>query len=185
MIVIVGYHGTLKKNAKQIVDTQKFYKSTKRTEWLGKGVYFYQYIYHAWQWADDQVRKEEHKSGDSAAVLKADICIQNDHIFDLDDPAQKKELDLFFKEVLEYSQEARAIKREGKDFDHKRKCLACNLYCQANTTIQMITYTFRGRQSKANPHQEVYPQTEKQLCVKDTSIIKNIKEVDRDGKEIN
>ena len=40
-VTIIGYHGTDRKSAKDILEENKFDKSENEDDWLGSGVYFY------------------------------------------------------------------------------------------------------------------------------------------------
>jgi hypothetical protein len=65
--VVLGYHGTRLDRALEIVATKRFSPSTNDYDWLGHGVYFWEYApLRAWQWA----RK---KYGTDAAVVEARI----------------------------------------------------------------------------------------------------------------
>lgn len=184
MSVRVGYHGTLKRKAKTILYEKHFIPSKKDTEWLGTGIYFFEYLAHAWRWADNQCNRKNARQEDTAAVLKAEICVEQDNVLDFDNPNTKAELDQFFCKVLEHSNEKREMLSNAENAEYLRRSLACNLFCEANSNIQLIIYTFHKCIKRENREKEVYCETERQLCVKDASVIASIKEVDRDGKEI-
>lgn len=76
---IVGYHGTSKATAERLVDGQPFGKSENEDDWLGHGVYFWEYgPQQAWRWA-------EHRHGTKAAVVGASIRLGR--CLDLLDPS--------------------------------------------------------------------------------------------------
>jgi hypothetical protein len=65
---IVGYHGTRKETAARLVDGAPFGLSENDDDWLGHGVYFWEYApQQAWWWADRRYGKDE------AAVVGATI----------------------------------------------------------------------------------------------------------------
>jgi hypothetical protein len=65
---IVGYHGTRKETAARLVDGDPFGLSENDDDWLGHGVYFWEYApQQAWWWADRRYGKDE------AAVVGATI----------------------------------------------------------------------------------------------------------------
>lgn len=72
---IIGYHGTDQKTAERILSGEPFRPSTKDYDWLGTGVYFWEYGY------DRAVRWAEENYGDSPAVVGA--LIQLGSCYDL------------------------------------------------------------------------------------------------------
>lgn len=69
--VVLGYHGTSMSNAESILGGEPFRPSQNRYDWLGDGVYFWEYgPVRAYQWA-----RETH--GDETVVLRAKIRLAN------------------------------------------------------------------------------------------------------------
>lgn len=65
---IVGYHGTRRATAARLVDGESFGVSENDDDWLGHGVYFWEYApQQAWWWADRRY------GPDDAAVVGATI----------------------------------------------------------------------------------------------------------------
>lgn len=65
--IVVGYHGTSKYRAARILASGKFIPSENDFDWLGHGIYFWEYgPMRAWQWA-----KQKHRG--EAAVIRAEI----------------------------------------------------------------------------------------------------------------
>lgn len=65
--VVTGYHGTRGDRAHDIVATGRFQPSRNDYDWLGHGIYFWEFApLRAWQWA----RK---KYGADAAVVEAQV----------------------------------------------------------------------------------------------------------------
>jgi hypothetical protein len=65
--VVVGYHGTRVDRAETVISSGKFVPSTNDYDWLGHGIYFWEYApLRAWQWA-------RAKYGNQAAVVEAQI----------------------------------------------------------------------------------------------------------------
>ena len=54
-----GYHGTTEDHARSILKEKQFITSTKDTEWLGRGVYFFKHARHAEFWAKAECRKSK------------------------------------------------------------------------------------------------------------------------------
>lgn len=93
---VIGYHGTRLSVAKQIVDlTGSFQKSSNPHDWLGTGVYFWEYApKQAWLWAE-QLRKRR-KWTEPTAVVASMIRLGN--CFDLLDPDNISELETYYHE---------------------------------------------------------------------------------------
>lgn len=67
---VIGYHGCSLASATAILSQQKFTASTKAYDWLGAGVYFWEYApYRAQEWAEQKCARE----GGEPAVLQASI----------------------------------------------------------------------------------------------------------------
>jgi hypothetical protein len=65
--VVVGYHGTSVERALNIIATGQFSPKQNDYDWLGHGVYFWEYApLRAWQWA-------RAKYGNDASVIEAQI----------------------------------------------------------------------------------------------------------------
>lgn len=81
---IIGYHGTHRRAAQRLVDGESFSPSNNRDDWLGHGIYFWEYgPQQAWWWA-------KRRYGDDAAVVGA--MIQLGLCLDLLDPANAEKL---------------------------------------------------------------------------------------------
>jgi hypothetical protein len=90
---IVTYHGTTVSEADRLVDGQAFTPSNKSTEWLGQGVYFWEYApKQAWWWAKE-VRKHT-----EPAVVGAMVRLGN--CLDLLDPANVQWLRRYYDDLL-------------------------------------------------------------------------------------
>jgi len=75
---IIGYHGTRRQTASELADGAPFDQSTNDDDWLGHGVYFWEYApRQAWWWAN-------RRYGSDAAVIGA--MIRLGRCLDLLDP---------------------------------------------------------------------------------------------------
>lgn len=64
---VVGYHGCARETAARVIAGESFVPSTRRYDWLGVGIYFWEYgPFRAREWA-------ETRFGPEAAVLEASI----------------------------------------------------------------------------------------------------------------
>lgn len=80
MIKITGYHGTTSIKCSSIVSTNTWIPSKGIHHWLGDGVYFFGVEKEAIGWVS--------KYGDEAALIEADIVVEDIKLFDLDIPAK-------------------------------------------------------------------------------------------------
>src|SRR5579871_6619883 len=63
---VIGYHGCSRETAEKILVEQQFLPATKAFDWLGVGIYFWEYApYRALDWA----REKCAQSSDTPAVL--------------------------------------------------------------------------------------------------------------------
>lgn len=61
---ILGYHGTRRRTAERLVAGDAFGPSTNDDDWLGHGIYFWEYApQQAWRWA-----RQRYGDGDAAVV---------------------------------------------------------------------------------------------------------------------
>lgn len=71
---VIGYHGCSRAAAETILAQQQFTPSTKEYDWLGEGIYFWEYApYRALDWAMQRCAT----SGEEPAVLGATIQLGN------------------------------------------------------------------------------------------------------------
>lgn len=67
---VIGYHGCSIDAARQILESGEFQPSTKAYDWLGEGIYFWEYApYRALDWA----RQKCERHGGEPAVIKTSI----------------------------------------------------------------------------------------------------------------
>lgn len=169
---IYGYHGTTKENADKIIVEQAFQDSVKDNEWLGHGVYFFAYLGHAKWW----VRAPRYH-GIETSIVKAALEFTDEQLLDLDDPEQ-------FLLVEDVIKEATRIATESGDLcygadlekmdESKKWNFVCNTIRNICPEIGIIIYTFP---TKPRFYVIGYQQTQRQICVSDHSIIKEVEVV--------
>jgi hypothetical protein len=112
---VIGYHGTSAKVADALVEGEPFKVSTSISEWLGSGIYFWEYApKQAWWWA------KKFTKNSNPAVVGAMIRLGN--CFDL--------LDWKNVEVLQKAKDGmiKLMKREGIEIP-KNERIYKNLDC--------------------------------------------------------
>lgn len=160
------YHGTSQKAAKSIEETQEIHDSQKNDEWLGHGAYFFVYPGHAIRWIYRNTKLQPGK------IIKAKLEFKPDQLLDLDDPDQLEQMN---KELLEFCKKiGRRISikwPESKEKLHRIWCWGCDTYRELHREIGIICYTFAQNKYAFAPH---YHYTEKQLCVSNHQLIKEL-----------
>lgn len=157
MSKIIGYHGTSYKAANNIVSNKSFNYSTKNYEWLGKGVYFYELQSKANWWA---------KKKTNGRVLKCEINVGDDELFNLDIPENENLIMTFADELSKIG---------GITFSSDktiRRCQLLDLF-QVENEHKVTLYTFPS----TNPYNKNkldyfgFNRTERQICVHDKGCI--------------
>lgn len=165
-----AYHGTTEESAESILRTGRFYKSSKNIDWLGSGVYFFQYKAHAVWWSRNEAKKGKN-AGQSPAILSAKLTYTEQQQLDLDDPDDLKKLNGFVENALKLSTNLKNIYVNLEANQVKKWCFACNLYKKRNEQIGIIMYTFPSKSYRGNG---IYSENQKQICVNDETIISDI-----------
>lgn len=168
----VGYHGTLEHIADKIVREQRFEFSTKDTEWLGYGAYFFKYRDHAVVWARREAGKKKNATF-SPGLVSADLSFTEDQWLDLDDPEQLNEINRFVQEYLKNTPKLQVCWDKSKRW--QRWCLSCNLYRQFYPEIKVISHTFNFNRSMSPSNITEFNVNQFQYCISDGSVIKNIR----------
>lgn len=192
---ITAYHCTNKESAQSIIDTQKFFPSTKeKGHWLGGGVYFYIDIYFAIQWAIIGVLKkttvdtfEEIKN--KSDILSADINFSNYNVLDLTVPEGYE----IFLSFLEYIKETKGNeeyeKAKNKGDIYIIKMLEImereeNIETFSSFDIVYAEYNDTNVYKKVSEKKSDFLVCiEKQICVKNINAITNINKIEFSDNE--
>ena len=170
-----GYHGTTQEAADRIIAEHHFIDSNKNNEWLGTGVYFFEYKFHAEWWISVGKLKYHETS-----ILKAELNYTKDQELDLDDPDQLNEVNKIVQEFVKILD----AKKDGKilaanlsaDASPEKWAFACNTARKFCPNIGIILYTF-----PTNPNLPLgasgFRQTQRQMCVSNHKIIGTIHSV--------
>lgn len=157
------YHGTVKKRAMKILKNG-FYKSTKNTEWLGHGIYFFEDFAYARDWAYTEGRKTN--PAREPAVLVASIQCLDNEFMDLDIAENMKKLEAMSKVLSAKSNLGHAIIQP-----EELRCAACNLYKRMNGT-KIFAYSFQKVKTNSVGFPIYSPQ--RQFCVDDKANISDL-----------
>lgn len=118
---IVGFHGTSKTRAEEIVRLQRFRPSKNNHDWLGHGVYFWEHApKQALWWAQLRYGKE------NAAVVGSMIRLGN--CLDLLDPDNAKQLRVFHDELETAAHQAGRELPRNQNAKKYRDCAVLQAY---------------------------------------------------------
>jgi hypothetical protein len=179
---IIGYHGTAKAIAANLVDGAPFDASTNDDDWLGHGIYFWEYApQQAWSWA-------RRRHGPEAAVVGA--MIRLGRCLDLLDPENVKSV------VAAHDDFSSALSVTGQrppDNANVHKYLDCAvlnfLYDQtgrAGYNLESCRALFAplegGKFPRLWPRSGVLRNTHIQVCVRSPANILAVWSVRKDGR---
>lgn len=169
--VVVGYHGCLKPVAERILsgDIPGWRASENRWDWLGHGIYFWEWsLSRAWRWAQDKAKKE----GGEPAVIGA--LIQLDRCFDLTDERFTQMLGVSYR-LLEREFTVKGEQLPENSTDHMRRERDCLVINAMLDLVKPETFTavrapfWEG--PPAYPGAELRVHTHVQVAVRDRSCI--------------
>lgn len=168
---IVGFHGCTGESAEAILSSLRFLPSSRAYDWLGEGVYFWEYAPHrALEWAE---RLCAHRGGEPA-VIRATISLG--HCLNLLDREHitpiRRVYDAFLAAL------GKRLPRNTEQGAHYLDRLIIDAYCRAiaeQTTLPI--QTVRGSFAEGEPifpGSKILSMTHAQLAVRDTSCIQSI-----------
>ncbi|MFO0969415.1 MAG: hypothetical protein U0793_27985 [Gemmataceae bacterium] len=131
---IVGYHGTRLSVAIDIVNRRRRFKySRNRDDWLGHGVYFWEYApQQAFWWAQRRARRQ--KWSEPIAILAS--MIRLGFCFDLLDPYNVKYLKTIHQEFVETQH---ALQRKVPQNANRFKYLDCAVFQYAYAAVEGVS----------------------------------------------
>lgn len=162
------HHGTTSSSADGIYK-MGFKHSTKKNEWLGYGVYFFEKYSDAKWWSELEVKKPQN-TNEFPEVLTVDVSCPTESFFDLD---CEKNMNILEKEM-------RAVFNSlGKngcgdpifEDDAQLRCFCCNLYRKQHTNIKVMAFSFPTGKIVYNFLGFSTPIIRRQYCVNDNSVI--------------
>ena len=178
---VVGYHGTRRATAQALADGAPFDPSTNDDDWLGHGVYFWEYApRQAWRWALN-------RHGPDAAVVAA--MIRLGRCLDLLDPASS---DVVVQMDQQFTRDAEARGKAVPRNFRSRKLRDCAVFNHLHGVFLATGLPFtstravfvpmgKGGFERLWPHSGVFSGGHIQLCVRDTTTILAVWPIRRDG----
>ncbi len=190
--ILTIYHTTAKKNIESILK-KGFYKSKGKNQWLGEGVYFYKDIYFAVQWGFIGVEKNQianiNEYKEKCTIFSLDLNCDECNILDVNTPdgykiftTLKDCIRNFFSddECTEIFSKGDAyliyiLEQLEKDFGEKIISQFDVLFAEYDNNIykkqRKLISDFNGCK-------------ERQVCIKNLELIKNLNSLDLENSEI-
>lgn len=174
-IIVIAYHGCHQETARYILQPNPFVLSSNAYDWLGEGIYFWEYgPQRAWEWAQT-------KFGAEAAVLQARIPLG--HCLNLLDTGYFQGVQMAYREMAEsYQQEGRKLPSNRADKRHFLDRAVIDEFCEVWVQSGGAPYqTVRGCFPEGEP---VYPgsrilrETHIQIAVRDITCISEVELVE-------
>lgn len=166
MQLFIGYHGTSKQNASNIIRTNFTIDFTK-VGWLGTGIYFFEENSSmAEDWALYKCKSTPKD------VIRSEIKVPTEEVFDVSIPGSKH--NQFFHELRRQLVEVELAKnnldvtvRNKKDFDGKTYNIICKT--KGFKLVRAFTYTFTDQDRSTGLDSRVPNGIE--LCLKQPSYV--------------
>jgi hypothetical protein len=166
---VVGYHGCSQQAAEKILAEGRFEPSTNAYDWLGEGVYFWEYApYRALNWAILKCGR----TGEQPAVIGATIRLGR--CLNLLDTLHSTDLGIAYTEVRS-GLGMRRMPRNTATGAHFLDCEVVNTYCRVIAQATMREYqTVRGCYPEGEPvfpDSKILSRTHVQIAVRDPACI--------------
>lgn len=167
-----GYHGTIQENANKILSEKRFHESNRENDWLGRGVYFFAYLYHAKWWIT-----HSRFQGKETSILQAALEYDKEQLLDLDDPENIAVMEELVKNAVEKgANTSNSVSADVLSVEKsKRWCFACNLYKHLFPEVGIIKYTFSPNKNRTKQYSG-FGENQQQMCVSRPEIIRSIEE---------
>lgn len=176
---VVGYHGTTVELADRLVNGEAFEESKKPYEWLGEGVYFWEYApKQAWWWTRDLRKNPE------PAVVGAMIRLGN--CLDLLDPANVWSLREVYDDIMSKWPVGVPVPQNVRDKRNLDCVILNSVYSQSDGTDTPIE-TSRGvfvptdKAKRVWKGSWIYDEAHIQICVRPQENVLPLWHVRPDG----
>jgi len=178
---IVAYHGTTAYHADRLVAGHPFKPSDNSDDWLGHGVYFWEYApKQAWWWA------EKFKKLEKPAVVGAMIRLGN--CLDLLDPANVQSLKALHAAMMQKWHQTDAEIPENGNQHKNLDCAIFNHYYslagEASRPIDTARAVYVPTESAKRVWKRswIYEEAHIQICVRNQQNILAVWHVDQNGR---
>lgn len=170
------FHGSNRHRGEQIICNQRMDLSVGDSHWLGDGSYFFVEDFHSYKWIVDMFRKK-HKIpfnfenlDEFYLILKGNIEVNKERIFDLTKTEYKVLFDRVYKEIEERIGEKQIA--EGVIINYM-----FNELPNYSSEFDLVRALFILNTNKyRNARTRIGYMPQEQLCIKNLEIVKNITE---------
>ncbi len=174
---MVAYHGCTVDTARRLsIEKEPFRKSERAYEWLGRGIYFWEYgPDRALRWGEEQIRRRKHS--DTAAVVGARI--QLGRCFDLLDTRYTRDLSSAYPVWLAAHAEKGVPVPENRGKLKYLDCAVINWYLDGledmGTEHEFDTVRCSFREGDpVYPGADIYHETHIQIAVRNPACIREV-----------
>lgn len=166
---VVGYHGCSRAAAETILSQQQFVPSTKEFDWLGKGIYFWEYApYRALDWAIQRCSA----SGEEPAVVCA--TIQLGRCLNLLDTEHTQKLTETYQQIVA-EVDMENLPRNTRRGAHFLDRFVIDTYCRVlEANALLAIQTVRGSFPEGEPiysGSKILSRAHTQLAVRDAACL--------------
>lgn len=181
----LGFHGTIQKYAKVIMESGTFKTDLRKDHWLGQGIYFFREDYAQALWWAGNTKKKVLRRGFmpkkdvKPAVIACRIVIDPKHVMNLDTNTGKDVFSDFYDQNKKTLDE---IKWNDSMSEHERRCAVIDMI--PIDKIKVVQYTFPKDGEYDYKIDSIFrklgiQQCGVQICVRDESLVTsdNIQEI--------
>jgi hypothetical protein len=174
---IIGYHGTDADTAERLVKGDDFARSENTDDWLGHGVYFWEYASKQAWWC-----AKKYKHYREPAVVGA--MIRLGRCFDLLDSANVKQLRTLHNSLLQHW---RLLNQPIPENGNQHKVLDCailNAFYTVRPEVETCRAVYVPTDSKKRVWKRswIYEETHIQICVRNLANVLAVWHVRADGR---
>lgn len=168
---VIGYHGCSREAAETILAEGQFLVSTNTYDWLGEGVYFWEYApYRALEWAIERYGEGE------AAVLSASLRLGE--CLNLLDRRHFAEMEVIYQRLMKAMPENRRLRNTERGA-HFLDRYIIDAYCRfASEETTTPFQTVRGSFPEGEPiysGSKLLKKTHTQIAVRDVTCISRVR----------
>lgn len=176
---LIGYHGTLKEKAKDILKNGFKLSTSKgnKLEWLGDGVYFWEDDYYAIQWNIINIEKEHlaktiEENFKNYDIIRSKLVVNKSKLFELSSPEGSIIYNEFKKKLVNKFLEA-GLKDETEELKLKSDKFWINLLEDNGffDEFDIMTAIYKNKKSTEEFKDDIVLNTQKQICVKNKKCI--------------
>ncbi len=166
---VVAYHGCRRSVAEQVLQGTPFLPSLNGYDWLGAGIYFWEYApFRAQEWAEQRFYPDQ-------AVLQATLTL--DHSLNLLDTAHFAGLQYAYSKTVKQLSAQNILVPRNKDKKHYLDRAIVEFYCQDRAAEGLAFQAVRGCFPEGAPvydGSKILRETHVQIAVRDPSCISEV-----------